>query len=270
MDRLPLVRRERKVALDHQALGDGWIARESELRGDLSLVHLSAARERRLLAVHRDAPAGDGAVLQRASHQAGRGDGDAVVGEPGGTEIRELAHLRQLGAAFGLRDRREEPDGDLRFRAGALDEGAERSGGVDDRIRVRHREDRAVAAGRGRRGAARDRLLVLSARRAQMHVRVDERGREHEPVGFDDAVRVRLEVGSERGDGTIVDADVCDGVDALGGIDDAGAANDQVLARCVLAEQHQATSTGSPTLTGAGAPTLTRGIRHTLSSGRQG
>ena len=64
--------------------------------------------------------------------------------------------------------------------ARALDERAEHGGGVDDRVGVRHREDRAVAAGGGGLGARAERLLVLAARRAQVDVRVDERGRDHE------------------------------------------------------------------------------------------
>src|SRR5205085_12225959 len=72
VDGLALVGGEREVALDHQALGDRRIAAEAELRRDLSLVHVAAARERRLLAVEREPPAGDLRVLERAPHQPGR------------------------------------------------------------------------------------------------------------------------------------------------------------------------------------------------------
>ena len=71
---LALVGGEREVALDHQALGDRRVAGEAELGGDLALVHLAAARERRLLAVQREPAAGDGAVLERAPHEARRDD----------------------------------------------------------------------------------------------------------------------------------------------------------------------------------------------------
>ena len=43
VERLPLVGRQCKVALDHQALGHGRVAGESELRRDLALVHLTVA-----------------------------------------------------------------------------------------------------------------------------------------------------------------------------------------------------------------------------------
>ena len=55
-----------EIALDHDALRDGWITGEAELRGDGPFVHLSVAGERRLLAVNGDVPA----VLKRAAHQA--------------------------------------------------------------------------------------------------------------------------------------------------------------------------------------------------------
>ena len=64
---------------------------------------------------------------------------------------------------------------------------------VDDRVGVRHREDRAVAACGGGRGAGRDRLLVLAPGCAQVDVRVDERRREQQARAVDDAVAVRVD-----------------------------------------------------------------------------
>ena len=76
-----LVRGERQVALDHQALGDRGPAGQPELRGDAALVHLAAAREGRFLTVQGERPVGDGAVGKRAAHQPGRRDGPPVVRE---------------------------------------------------------------------------------------------------------------------------------------------------------------------------------------------
>ncbi len=70
MKRPRLVAGEREVARDHDALGDGRVAAEAELGRDDALVHVAAARERRLLAVHRDRPPGGRAVLERAAHEA--------------------------------------------------------------------------------------------------------------------------------------------------------------------------------------------------------
>src|SRR5207248_11469027 len=82
--------------------------------------------------------------------------------------------------------------------------------------------------------------------------------RDDEAVRVDHAVRVRVEVGPERSNHAVVDADVDRRVDSLRGIEHARAANDEVLARAFPDEQHRrhhATSTGSPTGTGAAAPT---------------
>ena len=121
----------------------------------------------------------------------GRRDGDAVVGERDRAGVGELGHLRQLRPVLPARDRGEESDRHVRLAARGLDERAEDGRRVDDGIGVRHREDRAEAAGCSGGRSARDRLLVLAARRAQVHVRIDERGREHEPGRVDDAMLVR-------------------------------------------------------------------------------
>src|SRR5204862_336504 len=56
---------------------------------------------------------------------------------------------------------------------------------VDHRVGVRHRENLAVAAGRRGARAGVDVLLVLAPGRAQVHVRVDERGERVQPVGVE-------------------------------------------------------------------------------------
>ena len=124
---------------------------------------------------------GDGAVLERPLHQARR----TRPGLPSSVNAAaprrgELGHLGQLLAAKALRDRRHEAGRDRRLVAGLLDQGAEHGRRVDDGIRVRHREDGAVATRRGRGRAGGDRLLVLAAGDAEVNVRVDEGRREHE------------------------------------------------------------------------------------------
>ena len=187
VNRLALVGGEREVPLDVDRLRHRWVAGEAELRGDDAFVDVAAVREGRLFAVEREQPARDRGVLERAPHQPGRRDRAAVVGEGDRARVGELGHLGQLLAELAAGDRGEEADGNDRLVARGLDERAERGRRVDDRVGVRHREDRAEAAGRGCVGAAGDRLLVLAARRAQVHVRVDEGGSEHEPGAVDDA-----------------------------------------------------------------------------------
>ena len=87
-------------------------------------------------------------------------------------------------------------------------------------------------------------------------MRVDERGREHEPGGVDDAVPVRVEVGAELRDRAAVDADVEDGVHPGDRVEDAGAADHEVRGRSLLPEEHHATSSAAST--GAGRPAVSR------------
>jgi hypothetical protein len=215
-------------------------------------VHLAAARERPLLAVERDPRARGRRVLERAPEEARRLDRHPVVREPGRARLGELDHLGQLLPGLGLRDRGEEADRHLGLGAGPLDERAEHGGRVDDGVGVRHREDGAEAARGGRARAGTDVFLVLAAGRAQVHVRVDERRREHEARRVDQAVAVRVEPDADLRHHAAVHADVDHRVDALAGIDHARAADDDVVLGAVRADEHHATSWISATLTPTG------------------
>ena len=138
-----------------------------------------------------------------------------------------------------------------------LDERTQHRRGVDDRLGVGHGQDRAVPAGGCSLSAGADRLLVLAAGRAQMDVRVDEGGREHEAGALDHLVRVLREVRAELRDDAVVDLHVDLGVDALDRIEHPRAADDQVLLRCALGEQHHATPIGTSASTGLG-PVVSR------------
>src|SRR3954465_4428030 len=95
---------------------------------------------------------------------------------PGGPLAARLGDRGEPPPGGAARDRRHEADRDPRVARGGVAQRAQHRGGVDDRVRVRHRDDRAVAA-RGRRaGAGVDVLLVLLAGHAQVDVRVDEGG----------------------------------------------------------------------------------------------
>jgi hypothetical protein len=78
-----------------------------------------------------------------------------------------------------------------------------------------------------------------------VHVRVDERRCDDEPAAFDDSMRVRVELGAERGDHAVVDAEVERLVDPFDRVEHACAAHDDVLLGCVLREQHQATTSST-------------------------
>jgi hypothetical protein len=257
VDTAALVACEREVALDCDRLRDGGVAREAELGGDAPLVHLPAVRERRLLAVERERPVGGRRVLERPAHEAGRGDGHAVVGEGDRADIGQLAHLGQLLPPLRACDRGEEAGLDSRVATRGLHERAERRGRVHDRIGVRHGEDRAIAArSRGRR-AARHGLLVFAAGRAQVDMRIDERRREDEPVRLDDAVLVRVHRLGDLGDRSVVDPHLEPRVGPLDRVEHARAAEHDVGARKLLLPEHHATSAAARACTPTGPPVRT-------------
>ena len=244
VERPLLVRGEGQVPLDHDALRDRGIPAEAELCGDQALVDVSPAGERRLLAVDGHGAARRAPVLEGSAHEPRRDYRVAVVGEACRAALGELHHLRQLGALLALCDRREKADGDVRVGSRPLGEGAEQGGGVHHGVGVGHGQDRAIAARRRSSGARGEVLLVLPSRRAQVHVRIDERRREHPAV----AARRRL----EPRDDPLLDRHCERLVDPFTGVEHADRFEDDVVAATVSAEEHHATSSISATLTSTG------------------
>ena len=72
-----------------------------------------------------------------------------------------------------------------------------------------------------------------------------KRRREHEPGAVDDAVAVGVEALADRRDRAAVDADVEDRVDAFGRVEDAGAADDEVVGSAP-ADEDGALTSGHP------------------------
>ena len=153
MQRTLLVCSKGAVTLDHHRFRHRRPACEAESRRDRAFVHLAVARQRWLLLVERQHPPRHPAVLKSSLHEAGRHDRMAVIGESGGPEAGELGHLAQFLAPETLRDRRHEAGRDRRLRSRKLDQRSKHRGRIDDRIGVRHREDRAIATGGRRRRA---------------------------------------------------------------------------------------------------------------------
>ncbi len=215
---------------------------------------MTPARQRCLFAVHGDHPAGDRVVLQRAPHDTGGSNGPAVVGEACGARIGERGHLGQLGPVLALGDRGQEADRNACLLVRARPQPAQDVRVVDHRVGVRDGEDRAVAACSGGRCPARDRLLVFATRRAQMHVRVDERRHERQAGCVDHAMSIRVEVLAELclanlRDDAVVDAHVERRVDPLDGVEHARTAHHDVFGPRAPREHH-ATSTVVSTATG--------------------
>ena len=140
-------------------------------------MHHAVARQRRVLLVQREHAAGEPLVLKRLAQPPSVRDREAVVAEAGGALPRQLGHLGQLASpGWPLVIAARKPtghDAPRRAARSCSERSTERR--VDDRVGVRHREDRAEAAGRRGARAGLEVLLVLAPGRAQVHVRVDER-----------------------------------------------------------------------------------------------
>jgi hypothetical protein len=100
--------------------------------------------------------------------------------------VAQLGHLGQLRALQAARDRGHEADRDAGIAQRGVAQRLQQRGGIDDRVGVRHRDDQAEAARRSGARAGLEVLLVLLARRAQVHVRVDERREQVAPGALDD------------------------------------------------------------------------------------
>ena len=131
----------------------------------------------------RDQPARELLVLERLAHHARRAHRQTVVGEPGRAHLGQLRHLGEPLALLAHRDRGHEAGRDARLGTGALAQRAQHRRRVHHRLGVGLGEDRAEAAGRGGARARVDVLLVLAPGRAQVHVRVDERGQRVQALG---------------------------------------------------------------------------------------
>ena len=83
-------------------------------------------------------------------------------------------------------------------------------------------------------------------------MRVDERRRQQQTLGLDDAMCIRPEIRAERGDDPVVDAHVERRIDSPTRVEHARATDDDVLPGAVPGEQHQATSSTVSVLTPTG------------------
>ena len=86
---------------------------------------------------------------------------------------------------------------------------------------------------------------------------IDERGCEHESRRVDDPMVAGVDLLCNRGDDAVVDAHIERRVDSLGRVDDACAAQHDVLAWAFSPEEHHATSAAARARTPTGPPVST-------------
>ena len=97
----------------------------------------------------------------------------------------------------------------------------------------------------------------LAASSKEDEVRVDESRRQHEPLRLDDTVLVRVHALCDLGDRAAVDPHLERRVDSLGGIEHAGAADDEIRTGKFALPQHHATSAAASACTPTGPPVST-------------
>ena len=134
------------------------------------------------------------AVLERAAHQPGVATGRPSSVNAAAPASASSAISVSCAPAWPFVIAAEEPDRDLRLRARASRQRA--AGRRPSRRPARCSASRGSRSSRPRRRRrCREAIVSSSSRpgRAQVDVRVDERGREHEPGAVDDAVPVRVE-----------------------------------------------------------------------------
>ena len=213
---------EQDIARHHRVLGRRGDASEAELGRHRPLVHAAAVAQVRVLGVADHGAAERQRILHRAAVELGVHHGPPVVGERDAARLGQLGELGQLLPAEPPGHGTDWIDAD-RARGTRLGQDVVRDrAGVVGRLRVRHAADGGEAAGGGGAGAGLDRLLVLVAGLAQVHVHVDE------PWADDLAARVEdlgagdgpLEPRAAAGDQAVLDEQVLLKVGARGGVDD--------------------------------------------------
>ena len=161
-------------------------------------------------------------VFERPPHQQRRRHRPPIVGDRDAAGVLELGDVGQLLALLPARHRADRIDAREVGLGRLLQDVLGDAGVVVHRIGVRHAGDGGEAAGHRRGRAGRDRLLVLLARLAQVHVHVDQARAHDERAGDLDDGRpgVDRQIAADPGDPIAVDQHVEHAVPAVRRIDD--------------------------------------------------
>ena len=214
------VLREQDVAGDGDVLGDRRAALHAKHRAAVALIHDAVLDERRLFLVVDDDLVERVQVVVGVQEDLGRRVEVAVVGERDSARLDHVAELGELLALLPFRHRADDADVDLGDVLGALLEAAHDVSRIDDRLRVRHRRDRRVAAGCCCLRAGLKVLLGLLAWLAEVRVHVDEARRNELARCIVDFRTFSCEVLADGSNLAILDQHISDFVKMLCRIDD--------------------------------------------------
>ena len=221
---------EENVANDVDLFGLGGDALETELGAHDAFIHRTTAGQRHILAVFGDGHVERARVLEGGAHELRAFHRPAVIAEGDRTGAD---HLGDFGQRLPLL-----PHGDRAVRIHAREPGGfalpldEADDGliIGHGLGVRHGADAGESTGRGAVRAGGDGFHVFTTRFAQMDVHVDHAGRDHHAADVDDFSAIGgSDAGSACLDSSVAQQHVTNGVHALRRIDNASAAQQQVL-----------------------------------------
>ena len=216
---------QRDVPLHHHGFGRRRLPAQPQPRRNDPVVHDAAGRDGRVLAVLRQRDVEIGQVLEGPPRDGRVGHRVAVVRNGHRARIAQARELGQVAAGAADRDAgdRQHP----RVGSGRrVEHAGDQHRRINRRRRVGHRADRREAAARRGPRAGRDRLLVLLAGLAQVHVQVDEAGSDDESRRVQHGRAVgRFQAGPGFGDAPVAEQQVERRVDAVAGVDQAAAAD---------------------------------------------
>ena len=194
---------------------------QAEANGARAFAHDAAGEERRIFAVINHRQTERIAIIHHLAHEAGGGDGLAVVADGDDSGVFHGGDFRE-GFAFaadgGCADG---PNADAARGGGAFDDSAGDGGIVIHRMGIGHAADGGEAAASGGARAGFDGLGHFLAGLAQVAVQVNESRRDDHAGGVENFCVGRGEIRADLGDASGVEEDILRGVGFARGIEDA-------------------------------------------------
>ena len=186
VDARPGEARQLEVAGDADFLAAGRDSRDTQPVGAGTFVHRAATAQFRDFAMAGGEKIEVTRVFQRATEKIGIGHRVAVVGDHHRTLTVHVGDVGQLLSGAALGDATRRPDGNGGLLAGQSADEADKTAGVDGRIRVRHGDNAGESAAHRGAPAGCDGLFVLTSGFAQVDVHVEKTGQKDFSRAIDD------------------------------------------------------------------------------------
>ncbi len=208
------------IARHHDVLGAGRDASQAQAHALDPLVDVPSGTQVEILAVIDHGHAERCSVFHGPAHQAGIHHRQAIVTDRDGALAAHGPNVSQPLSLAALRDRPDRMHVDGGSATRALHDKAGHLRGIVHGLCVGHAAHGGESARCRGAGAALDGFGVFDARLAQMHVDVDEPGRDNQSGGIVDLRARALDGGRDRGDPLVVDQHVALGIETAGRVHD--------------------------------------------------